>query len=271
MHERISVSSICFMQSTLSQQAAYWQALAAKRISLLGPHISSEGLSTARAVLSAGDYRLETVVHPFLPGQNLDPEPESWEVPRANLRDQIEAVSQLGGRSIYMTTGGHGGMTWERAAETFAAAIEPCAALARAKGIALMIENAPPQYADIHIAHSLRDTLTLAELAGIGVCIDLFGCWTEAGLQSLIERAVARSDLIQVSDNVAGDRALPARAVPGDGDMPLQRLLDWCLAAGYQGAFDLELLGPRIDAEGALEATRRAADRTTELLNALGV
>jgi hypothetical protein len=46
-----------------------------------------------------------------------------------------------------------------------------------------MIENASPLYADIHIAHTLRDTVTLAELAGIGVCIDLFAYWAEAGLR----------------------------------------------------------------------------------------
>ncbi|MDH4041529.1 MAG: sugar phosphate isomerase/epimerase, partial [Gammaproteobacteria bacterium] len=63
---------------------------------------------------------------------------------------------------------------------------------------------------------------------------------------------------------------LPARAGPGDGDMPLERLLQWILGSGYLGAFDLELLGPRIDAEGHLEATRRAAIATGKQLEALG-
>jgi sugar phosphate isomerase/epimerase len=133
-----------------------------------------------------------------------------------------------------------------------------------------MIENAPPQYADLHIAHSLRDTVTLAEMAGIGVCIDLFSCWTEADLGNTIRRAIPACGLVQVSDYVCGDRALPARAVPGDGDMPLQRLLGWILDAGYQGVFDLELLGPRIDNEGHLAATGRAANAVAELLQALG-
>ena len=133
-----------------------------------------------------------------------------------------------------------------------------------------MIENALPLYADYHIAHSLRDTLALAEMAGIGVCIDLFGCWTEAGLRASIERAIPRCNLIQLSDYVYGDRSLPSRAVPGDGAIPLQRILDWMLAAGYTGAFDLELIGPRIDKEGHLEAVRRTGDYLGKILSSLG-
>ena len=55
-----------------------------------------------------------------------------------------------------------------------------------------MIENAS-LYADIHIAHSLRDTIALAEMAGLGVCIELFHCWAEADLAELVNRATARS------------------------------------------------------------------------------
>ncbi len=32
-----------------------------------------------------------------------------------------------------------------------------------------------------------------------------------------------------------GDRFLPARAVPGDGAIPLERILGWLLEAGYLG------------------------------------
>lgn len=271
MHPRVSVNSIGFMDKSLSEQAEYWRLLEAGRVSLLGFHIEMEGVEAAKRALGTGDYQLETIVHPFLPGQVLSADEGSWAQPRQKLDAQIEAAKSLGARSIYMVTGGHGGMVWEQAAEVFSKAVAPCAEHARDAGLALMIENAPPVYADIHIAHTLRDTLTLAEIAGIGVCIDLPGCWTEAGLDRLIREAVPRCHLVQVSDYVCGDRALPARAVPGDGDMPLRRLFDWLLSAGYRGTFDLELLGPRIEEEGALEATRRAADNVSEILRSLGV
>ncbi|MFT5481403.1 MAG: sugar phosphate isomerase/epimerase [Halieaceae bacterium] len=266
MHPNISVNNICFMDETLEQQLAHWPSLQVSRVSLVGPQVDAADINIVKSALAQGGYQLETVVHPFSSQTPLTSDTSTWIEPRKNLSAQIEMASELGARSIYMTTGGHGDLVWEQAAEVFSAAVAPCAAQARAAGIALMIENAPPVYADLHIAHSLRDTISLAEMAGIGVCIDLVGCWTEADLKNLIARAVPICDLVQVSDYVCGDRNLPGRAVPGDGDVPLARLIDWLFQEDYQGTFDLELLGPRIDREGHLQAVQRSVHNLEQLL-----
>ena len=271
MHGRISVNNICFMDEDIVRQLAYWPELGARRFSLVGPQLDAEAVRLVQEALAAGAYALETIVHPFSPVEPLDAGARSLDRARAGLSAQLGVAKRLHAQSIYMTTGGRGGLAWEQAAQVFADAIAPCVSEAAEAGIALMIENAPPQYADLHIAHSLRDTVKLAEIAGIGVCIDLFGCWTEADLKASLARAVPRCHLVQVSDYVLGDRSLPARAVPGDGAIPLKRMLEWILDAGYTGSFDLELIGPRIDREGHLEATRRAVHELGELLVALGV
>jgi sugar phosphate isomerase/epimerase len=160
-------------------------------------------------------------------------------------------------------------LTWEQAAERFAVLVAPCREQAAAAGVRLLVENASVFNADIHIAHTLTDTITLAELAGIGVCMDLHTCWVEAGLRELIERAVPLTGLVQVSDYVLGDRVAPCRAVPGDGAIPLERIIGDVIDAGYDGVFDLELVGPRIEAEGPRVATKRAAERLSVLLTKL--
>jgi sugar phosphate isomerase/epimerase len=261
---------MCFPGASLGDVGGYWRELQARRVSFISPPLLDEGVGPAHAALATGRYLVETIAHPFMPGQPLESREESWRDARAKLTRLIEAQAQLGGRSIYMLTGGHGALTWEQAAECFTRAIAPCVAQAKQAGIALMIENALPLYADSHIAHSLRDTVTLAEMAGIGVCIDLFGCWTEAGLRASIERAMPRCNLVQLSDYVYGDRSLPSRAVPGDGAIPLARTLEWLLGAGYAGAFDLELIGPRIDREGHLAAVQRTGDYLGRMLSSLG-
>ncbi|MBW8755665.1 MAG: hypothetical protein JF595_16260 [Sphingomonadales bacterium] len=47
-------------------------------------------------------------------------------------------------------------------------------------------------------------------------------------------------------------------------------MIRWALEAGYEGAFDIELLGPRIDAEGHLAAARRGAEALDTMLRELG-
>lgn len=271
IHPRISVNTICFMGESFAEQAVHWQALDAYRVSVIDPEMQADGVKALRAALATGNYQLETIVHPFSPVQPLSSGDGHLLQMQQRLLRQIETAEQFAAQSIYMTTGGRGDLDWQQAAALFAETIAPCVEQATAAGIPLMIENAPPQYADLHLAHTLADTITLATQANIGVCVDLFGCWTEPTIEALLRQAVPLCHLVQVSDYVYGDRALPSRAVPGDGNIPLPHLLKTLLDAGYDGVFDLELVGPRIDAEGRFEATRRAADNVGNILNTLGV
>ena len=89
-------------------------------------------------------------------------------------------------------------------------------------------------------------------MSGLGICIDLFHCWAEGDVEAMVQRALPRTELIQLSDYVLGDRALPGRAVPGDGAIPLEAFIAQALAGGYAHGFDLELIGPAHRAEGRL-------------------
>jgi sugar phosphate isomerase/epimerase len=188
----------------------------------------------------------------------------------AKLVEAVDIAATLGARSVYLQTGARGSLTWEQAAERFAALIAPGKEAARRRGVNLLVENASPFTADIHMVHTLADTITLAELAGIGICIEWHACWMEAGLTALLRRAIPMTGLVQVSDYVLGDRTAPCRAVPGDGVIPLDRIIGDVLEAGYGGVFDIELVGPRIEAEGARAATERAAQTVSEILHRLG-
>ena len=269
MHQRLSVHAICFPGAGFRELAGYWRELGAHRVSLVSHLLLEEGLSAAQEALQASRCTVESITHPFLPGRHLEPREESWRDARDTLSRLIQTAKSLGARSIYMLTGGHGALTWEEAAEVFRTAIAPCVIQANEAGIALMVENSAVAYADTHIAHTLRDATTLAELAGVGVCMDLFACWAEAGLRESIVRAMPGCRLVQVCDYVYGDRSLPARAVPGEGAIPIRRILEWTLQAGYTGMFELELIGPRIDAEGRLSAVRRSAEILGEILTEL--
>jgi len=266
MNDRVSVHSICFPSAGIEELGRNWRALGAKRVSFSSAQVLEYGARKTRDMLDAAGQSVETIAHVFRSGglrANMDAE-------RALLAQVIEAAATLGARSIYMLTGGRGDMGWEDAANTFAETIAPCRQIARDAGLQLAIENTTPFYAHAHLGNNLRDTIALAELAEIGVCIDMFGCWTEAGLHDLIARAMPRCVLVQVSDYVLGDRALPCRAVPGDGTIPWPQLLQFLHAAGYAGTFDLELIGPRIDQEGQVAAVKRAADYVSKCLRRLG-
>lgn len=262
-HPRLSVHDVTFYGAPLADLATWWAALGVSRLSVLDTELLNSDFPT---LLRPTGYTVEAVYHLFAGGA-LASEPQAAQ---DGLCRVIDAAARVHARTVYLLTGGRGDLSWRQAAERFCAMVAPCAAHAKAAGVALAVENASSLYADIHFAHTLRDAVTLAEMADLSVCIDVFHCWAEGDFEAMVQRALPRTALIQLSDYVLGDRALPGRAVPGDGAIPLERFVAQALAGGYAQGFDLELIGPRIDREGRLQSARRACDVVGAMLDRLG-
>jgi sugar phosphate isomerase/epimerase len=143
-------------------------------------------------------------------------------------------------------------------------------ALAQELGVTLAVEPTNSLRADVSFIFTLRDTIDLARAAGIGVVMESFMCWYERGLEELVRDNVDLLALVQICDYQIGTFNTPNRSVIGDGDIPLERLISMVLDAGYQGTFDLEILGPKIEAEGYASATKRSLDRASDILDRLG-
>ncbi len=268
MHPRVNLHQVAFVAQSTTAFVEHCRAIGVGPMTLVTPLLMQPGgLAEAQAALAAGGPYAHTVNHPFATFPNLEGDGEKTS---ARLIEAIDIAAALGAPNIYLVTGGRGALSWEAAAQRFADLIAPCLPAARDKGVQLLVETASDFNVDIHITHTLDDTIRLAEIAGIGVCIELHACWFEGGLKEKFARAVPNTHLVQVSDYVLGDRSAPCRAVVGDGVIPLERLIGDLLEAGYQGVFDLELVGPRIEQEGPAAASKRAAENLSEILIRLG-
>lgn len=265
MHPRVSLHQVAFLNESTTAFLGHCLDIGVQQATLVTPVLMQDGGIEEAARCGV---RITSINHPFAVQPDLaHDDGRATEV----LHGVIDAAVALGNPDIYLLTGARGTLDWEHAAERFGELIAPCRDRADTVGVRLLVENASAFNADIHIAHTLADTITLASMVGIGLCVDVHACWAEAGLSELLRRAMPRTGLVQVSDYVLGDRCAPCRAVPGDGAIPLQRIIGDVLDAGYTGVFDIELVGPRIDAEGPRAATARAARRVSDILTELGV
>ena len=293
MHPHVCLHQVTFINETTEAFIGHCRAIGVQHMDLVTPKLfqpdelaqahralagesevkidrmlAATGLFKEPAQSPAGPApRCHVVNHPLAMGSTLE---QVGEEETEGLLRAIDIAAELGAPNIYLVSGGRGALLWEAAAERFAELIAPCLGPAQEKGVALLVETASHLNADMHFAHTLDDTIRLAEIAQIGVCIELAGCWFEGNLREKFRRALPNTGLVQISDYVPGDRSTPNRAVPGDGMVPCEWLLRELLEAGYKGVFDLELVGPRIDAEGCYAASKRAAENLSELLTKLG-
>jgi len=268
MHSRVCLHQVGFLSESTPAFVQFCREIGVAHMTLANPHmLGPDVLAATIEALTPGGTAATNLTQPF--ARYPDLEADTGGAAKA-LNAAIEAAAALGTSNLYIVTGGRGSLDWEAAAGRCADLIAPCRDLAEQRGVTLMVETANLLNADIHIAHTLDDTIRLAEIARIGVTIDLGACWFEAGLADKFRRAMPLTSLVQVSDYVLGDRSTPCRAVPGDGVVPLERLLGQLLDLGYSGVFDLELTGPRIVEEGHRPAHARAAETLSEILTRLG-
>jgi sugar phosphate isomerase/epimerase len=189
----------------------------------------------------------------------------------AVLRPAIDTAAALGSRLCYFTSGkAPSGITTDAACEALIAALQTAREYAAQRGVRLGIENNSTTTRASGFVHTLRDAIQLSEEADIDICLELQNCWLERDLGRMFRAHAGRLSIVQVSDYRVGEDLRLNRRVPGDGSIPLVWLIEQLLEAGYGGLFEIEVLGPHIEAEGYAAAIGRSAAWLSDLLDRLG-
>jgi sugar phosphate isomerase/epimerase len=265
VHPRVSVSAISTWSWSLAEDLDFYRRAGIDQIGVSLRKLDVTGYADGTRLVADAGLRVSNVLGlgPFTLAR-----PEQWPAQQDRLFGAVGTAATLGAGCLILTTGPAGALPWDEAADALAAAMAPVLAEARGRGVPFALEHTHSLRADVGFVHSLRDAVDLARRLGVGVCMEINACWGERGLAETIAGSVGDLRLVQVSDYVIGTTCTPDRTVPGDGDIPLARILGQLEAAGYAGCYDLELIGPRIEEEGYESAVSRAVAALTALLPA---
>jgi sugar phosphate isomerase/epimerase len=267
VHPRVCVSGLCFPELSATGAIEAIAGLGAGNTSVTGAKARASG---AGAVAAAGRrHGVKIVTTTGALGLDLS----SGQASVASLRraeQDIDLAAGVGAAVMYGLVGPRGSARWDACADAYVNAVGELVGYAADRGVTLAIEPTSWLYADLTFIHTFHDALLVAPRAGMGICLDAFHVWTEAGLREEVGEHARLIAHVQLSDMTPGSRALPCRAVPGEGDVPLAAVVQWLLDAGYPGVFDCELNGPAIDAIGHHAAAARAANWLDKLLAELG-
>jgi sugar phosphate isomerase/epimerase len=242
------------MRQAIEDDVALWTDLGIENVGLISPKLEASGWQASQeAVLDAkllvssmSAYRDEMVesLWPFMAAVDCD--------------------------VLYTVSGSGRGLLWEEAAATYCQEMAPIVARAKQAGVRLAVEPTNPLRSDVSFVHSVRDAADLARMAGIGIVVDFYSAWYERDLERLVGGNIDLVRLVQIGDYKLGTFDIPNRCAIGDGDIPVERLMRMMLEAGYEGPFDLEILGPAIEEEGYRAPIARSVERASEMLERLG-
>ena len=179
-------------------------------------------------------------------------------------RTHLGAAAELGADCLFVLPGSASGLSWEEAAARSFPLIESLLPAAEQARVRLALEPTSQLRMDLGFLHSFDDALDFAEGFGspwVGVVLELNNAWIERRLYENIGRRTGGIAIVQVSDFKVGTMCAGQRVVIGDGDIPLRRICRALADAGYDGWYDIELLGPAIEAEGYDAVVPRAIAR----------
>ena len=217
------------------------------------------GVDQSIALLNGDPIGVSTICHANL--LSLD-DRSRWPKQLASAKRTIDIAAAVDAKSVYLTTGSRGSLNWAAAAAEFVDGVSVLVTYAADLGLPLLVEPTASFLAELSMLHTLGDVVDVCQRSGLGICLDVFACWSDSTFATAMPAAVERCGLVQLSDYANGNEVARDRAVPGDGEADWDTLFTALGAAGYDGLFDLELVGPRIQDEGEAAAFRRGADWT---------
>jgi sugar phosphate isomerase/epimerase len=253
MHPRLSVNSISSMTQSLEEDLALWADLGVNHVGMISPKIEPIGWDAALRLVEEHGLRVS-----------------SMSCYKHGVAESLEFTAAVGADVLYIVTGGYGTTPWDEAAAQFTAEMAPWVARAGELGVTLAVEPTNPLRNDTSFVFTVRDAVDLGRMSGMGVALDFYSSWYERDLDDTVRKNVDLVALVQIDDYRLGTFDIPNRCAVGDGDIPVERLLGMVLDAGYEGVFDLELLGPEIEAEGYRAPIARSIERASAMLDRLG-
>lgn len=208
--------------------------------------IADAGLGVS-VLLGAGGFVLE--------------DPSSWAAEVEDVRRAVDEAATLDASVLLINSGPAGSLRYDEAEERFLELVAQLLRVAERADVVLALEPNHALRVDLGYVHSLHDGLDLADTVDspyFTVVAEVNNCWIERHLYADIAQRCGRVGLVQINDFAAGTLTTPERVPLGDGIIPLERFIGAFEQAGYDGYYDIEVLGPAVTRLGGDESTRRS-------------
>jgi len=262
---RVSVSQITTLGWSFERDVSAIAAAGVPGIGVAIRKLEATGLERARGLVRDAGLKVSCLTSSG-PFPLLDE--QGWQAACANAQRHLEVAADLGAACLMLLSGVAPALSWEEAAARFRPALDALLPHAERLGVRLALEPVSGVRADLGFLHTFDEALDFAESLGsqaLGVVLEVNNAWVEPRLYTNLAARTDRIALVQVNDRKLEATGASDRVVMGDGVIPLRRILHALDRAGYAGWYDIELLGPAIEAEGYDSVVPRAVERFREL------
>lgn len=193
---------------------------------------------------------------------------------RESIEDAAEALhtaSALNAGCLLVTSGPRAGHTYNHARRLVQGALVELAALAEQTGVVLALE---PMHvgcaAEWTFLTTLEETIAMIEAINspqVKMVLDTYHLGLDPACLERIAQIVPYVAMVQLGDAKRPPQGEQNRCRLGEGVIPLKQIIAGVKAAGYDGYYDVELLGEELGAVDYHGLLRHAKQAFTELVD----
>jgi len=191
----------------------------------------------------------------------------------ADARCAIETTVSLGAKCLIVHSGARGSHTHKHARRLFREALQKLLPLAEERGITLAVE---PMTSDcggeFTFLNCFDETLALVEnckSSALGIVLDTYHWGHQPLLFERLPQLIPHLALVQLGDGRQPPRGETNRSPLGDGILPLRDLVQSLENAGYDGYYEVELMGEEIEAADYRELLVRSRETFLDWMQVL--
>jgi len=241
------VSEFTTMPWSFEQDVERYAALGVRVIEVCEQKLDPNGFPEQFGKLAARGMRISGVqplVRTFF-SSRMQPSPAGIQDRIFKFRSSIEKLSRYApGAPFICNTGAHPKGDMEEVMVVVTEALKALAPVAADHGVRIALEPLNPTSVNIESAiwtvDQALDIIEGTDRDEVGLCLDYWNVWQNAGIEAAIARAGDRIFTVQASD-WRTPRSFADRVAPGDGSIPLGALLRATCDAGYRGACTVEI------------------------------
>jgi len=204
-----------------------------------------------RALELIQQYHLK-VSHLFWAGGFTGSEGHSYRESVEDTAEALRTAAAMGATCLVVCSGARAGHTFNHARRLVQGALKELAPLAGELGVVMALEPMHPGCAArCTFLNSLDDAMSIIraiDCPQVKLLLDTYHLGQEPGLVDRIPQIASQVALVQLGDAKCPPHGEQNRCRLGEGIVPLRPIVDALRSAGYDGFFDVELIGEDVEA-----------------------
>lgn len=264
---RISMNEMTTYRWSFEEDLQHYASLGIPAVGVWRQKLSDFGEDKGAELLAESGLRVSSL---SWAGGFTGSDGRSFKESVEDAREAVRVASLLQAGCLIVYTGARAGHTHKHARRILKSALAELVPVATDAGVPLALE---PMHAgcacDWTFLTTLDETLDfLGEFSSpyLKIAFDTYHFGQDARIVERIAHLAAQTAIVQLGDARQAPRGEQNRCRLGDGLIPLQQIVAAFREAGYDGDYDVELLGEDIEASDYVELLRASRAAVESLI-----